>query len=127
MLSQVTYQTSHGQLLDLITAPPGTVDLSRYSMDAYLRIITYKTAFYTFYLPVACGMVLAGLTSPESFELAESICIDIGRYFQVSSDQAQSLVCLNIKLNQMEASLTVTVGHQRLHLQTGRDTCMLNH
>eukprot|EP00877_Chromochloris_zofingiensis_P000555 jgi/Chrzof1/104/Cz01g03190.t1 len=86
LFHEVTYQTSHGQLLDLITAPPGTVDLSRYSMDAYLRIITYKTAFYTFYLPVACGMVLAGLTSPESFELAESICIDIGRYFQIQDD-----------------------------------------
>jgi geranylgeranyl pyrophosphate synthase len=24
-------------------------------MDNYLRIITYKTAFYTFYLPVAAG------------------------------------------------------------------------
>jgi hypothetical protein len=27
-----------------------------------MRIVTYKTAFYTFYLPVACGLVLAGIT-----------------------------------------------------------------
>jgi hypothetical protein len=30
--SQVTYQTSHGQLLDLTTAPPGHIDLGRYTM-----------------------------------------------------------------------------------------------
>lgn len=60
-LMQTTYQTAHGQLLDLTTAPPGAIDLSRYSMDAYLRIVTYKTAYYTFYLPVAAGLVLAGV------------------------------------------------------------------
>ena len=42
---KVTYQTSHGQLLDLTTAPPaGAIDLSRFTKDAYLRIVTYKTA-----------------------------------------------------------------------------------
>ncbi len=80
---QVTYQTSHGQLLDLVTAPQGTMDLSRYTMDNYMRIVTYKTAFYTFYLPVACGMVLAGVTSPEALALANNVCIEMGRYFQV--------------------------------------------
>ena len=38
------------------------VDLSRYTLAPYLRIVTYKTAYYTFYLPVACGLRLAGLT-----------------------------------------------------------------
>lgn len=43
--------------------PPAVqVDLSRYTLDTYLRIVTYKTAFYTFYLPVACGLRLAGVT-----------------------------------------------------------------
>jgi hypothetical protein len=59
------------------------VDLSRFTMDAYLRIVTYKTAFYTFYLPVACGMVLAGKAQPEALKLANDICIEMGRYFQV--------------------------------------------
>jgi hypothetical protein len=59
------------------------VDLSRFTMDAYLRIVTYKTAFYTFYLPVACGMVLAGKAQHEALALANDICIEMGRYFQV--------------------------------------------
>ncbi|WIA39084.1 hypothetical protein OEZ86_005226 [Tetradesmus obliquus] len=83
---ETTYQTSHGQLLDLTTAPPGHIDLSRYSMDAYLRIVTYKTAFYTFYLPVAAGLVLAGEARPAAFELAKSICVEMGQYFQIQDD-----------------------------------------
>lgn len=57
----MTFQTSHGQLLDLTTAPIGSVDLAKYTSDNYLRIVTFKTAYYSFYLPVACGMVLAGI------------------------------------------------------------------
>lgn len=38
------------------------MDLSRYTLDTYLRIVTYKTAYYTFYLPVAAGLRLAGVT-----------------------------------------------------------------
>lgn len=92
--TQTTYQTSHGQLLDLTTAPPGTIDLSRYTMDNYLRIITYKTAFYTFYLPVAAGLVLAGETRPEAFALSQQICVDMGQYFQVPF---QLLLCAQRK------------------------------
>ncbi|KAF6256016.1 isoprenoid synthase domain-containing protein [Scenedesmus sp. NREL 46B-D3] len=83
---ETTYQTSHGQLLDLTTAPPGSIDLSRYTMDSYLRIVTYKTAFYTFYLPVASGLVLAGETRPAAFDLARSICVTMGQYFQIQDD-----------------------------------------
>lgn len=43
-------------------SPSAQVDLSRYTLPTYMRIVTYKTAFYTFYLPVACGMRLAGVT-----------------------------------------------------------------
>eukprot|EP00775_Hariotina_reticulata_P012243 gene12243-12380_t len=83
---ETTYQTSHGQLLDLTTAPPGHIDLSRYTMDNYLRIITYKTAFYTFYLPVAAGLLLSGETRAEAFDLARQICVEMGQYFQIQDD-----------------------------------------
>jgi len=83
---ETTYQTSHGQLLDLTTAPPGAVDLSRYTMDNYLRIITYKTAYYTFYLPVACGLIMAGVTDAPALKLAQDVCIDMGQYFQIQDD-----------------------------------------
>jgi hypothetical protein len=36
-----------------------------------------------FYLPVAAGLVLAGETRAAAFDLAKSICMTIGQYFQV--------------------------------------------
>ncbi|KAI8467621.1 MAG: farnesyl diphosphate synthase [Monoraphidium minutum] len=87
LFHEVTYQTSHGQLLDLTTAPPaGAIDLSRFTKDAYMRIVTYKTAYYTFWLPVACGLLLAGETRPEALDLARDICVEIGQYFQIQDD-----------------------------------------
>jgi farnesyl diphosphate synthase len=61
------------------------VDLSRYTLETYMRIVTYKTAYYSFYLPVACGLVLAGKADPANLELAQRICLQMGQYFQVSS------------------------------------------
>jgi farnesyl diphosphate synthase len=86
LFHDVTYQTAHGQLLDTTTAPIGTVDLARYTPATYDRIVTYKTAFYTFYLPVACGLRLAGATDPAAYALAEDICVRMGRYFQIQDD-----------------------------------------
>ncbi|GLI70600.1 hypothetical protein VaNZ11_015530 [Volvox africanus] len=86
LFHEVTFQTSHGQLLDLTTAPIGSVDLSKYTSDNYMRIVTYKTAYYSFYLPVACGMVLAGIENPAAFDLAQKICVEMGQYFQIQDD-----------------------------------------
>lgn len=62
------------------------VDLSRYTLPTYLRIVTYKTAFYSFYLPVAYGMVLCGITNPKAYQLALDICVEMGQYFQVCAN-----------------------------------------
>jgi farnesyl diphosphate synthase len=35
---ETTHQTAHGQLLDLITAPMGSVDLRKYTLTRYGRI-----------------------------------------------------------------------------------------
>ena len=86
LFHEVTHQTAHGQLLDTTTAPIGTVDLTRYTLDTYMRIVTYKTAFYTFYLPVACGLRLAGITDAAAYKLAEEICVTMGQYFQIQDD-----------------------------------------
>lgn len=82
----MTYQTASGQLIDLITAPIGVVDLSKYTMEAYMRIVTYKTAFYTFYLPAACAMRLCGVKDEAAYEKANEICIKLGQFFQIQDD-----------------------------------------
>jgi len=53
---QVTLQTITGQTLDLITAPTDHIDFSNYTIERYNAIVKYKTAFYSFYLPVALAM-----------------------------------------------------------------------
>ncbi|CAL5218960.1 g713 [Coccomyxa viridis] len=83
---ETTHQTAHGQLLDITTAPIGTVDLSKYTEDTYMRIVTYKTAFYSFYLPVVCGLLVGGTTFQDAFAVAKDICIEMGRYFQIQDD-----------------------------------------
>ena len=62
---------------------PHQVDLSRYTIDTYMRIVTYKTAFYSFYLPVRCGMIMAGIKDDEATKVAKDILIEMGQYFQV--------------------------------------------
>jgi farnesyl diphosphate synthase len=51
-----------------------------------MRIVTYKTAFYTFYLPIACGLRLQGTSDPKAYAIAEDICKTMGQYFQIQDD-----------------------------------------
>lgn len=72
-----------GQLHDLITAPEDNVDLTRFSLEKYKLIVKYKTAYYSFYLPVAEAMIMAGETDPAKFQAAEKILLMMGEYFQI--------------------------------------------
>ncbi|KAJ1556862.1 Farnesyl pyrophosphate synthetase, partial [Nowakowskiella sp. JEL0078] len=49
-------------------------------------IVEYKTAYYSFYLPVAAAMQLVGIKNEESYEIAKSILLPLGEYFQVQDD-----------------------------------------
>jgi farnesyl diphosphate synthase len=83
----VIQKTEVGQLLDLTSQPMGQpADLERFTLQRYQQIVKYKTAYYTFYLPVAMGMITSGLASPEAFATAERICCSMGEYFQIQDD-----------------------------------------
>ncbi|GMH37509.1 hypothetical protein BSKO_05382 [Bryopsis sp. KO-2023] len=86
LFHETTAQTAHGQMLDLITSPPDKVDLTRYTVENYFNIITFKTAYYSFYLPIACGLLIAGISDPACFDMAKQILIPMGQYFQVQDD-----------------------------------------
>ena len=75
-------------------------------MDRYSDIVKYKTSYYSFVSPVVLGMTLvhdrvllfkglhlslhtlfkAGTKDPKAFELAESILLEMGHFFQVQDD-----------------------------------------
>ena len=56
---QITLNTVNGQCLDMTVAPPpGCVDFTKYTLEKYKAIVKWKTAFYSFYLPVAIAMYM---------------------------------------------------------------------
>jgi len=80
---QSSYQTEIGQTLDLITAPQGNVDLGRFTEKRYKSIVKYKTAFYSFYLPVAAAMYMAGIDGEKEHANAKKILLEMGEFFQI--------------------------------------------
>lgn len=86
LFHEVTFQTEMGQLLDLITAPEDHVDLSKFSLDKHSFIVIYKTAFYSFYLPVALAMYMAGINDEKDLKQAHDVLIPLGEYFQIQDD-----------------------------------------
>lgn len=86
LFHETTWQTELGQLCDLITAPEDKVDLDNFSMEKYMFIVTYKTAYYSFYLPVALALHYLQLATPENLRQAHDILIPLGQYFQVQDD-----------------------------------------
>jgi len=45
-------------MIDLITTFEGEKDLAKYSLSIHRRIVQYKTAYYSFYLPVSMDSLL---------------------------------------------------------------------
>ncbi|KAL2001351.1 hypothetical protein VTN02DRAFT_1868 [Thermoascus thermophilus] len=86
LFHEITWQTELGQLCDLITAPEDNVNLNNFSMDKYMFIVTYKTAYYSFYLPVALALHYLQLATPDNLRQAHDILIPLGQYFQIQDD-----------------------------------------
>jgi len=84
LFHETSYQTELGQLLDLTQPPRG--DFSAFTLDNYKKIVKYKTAYYSFYLPVALAMLMAGISSKPAFEAAKEILLPMGEYFQIQDD-----------------------------------------
>jgi len=84
LFHEVSYQTELGQLLDLTQPPRG--DFTAFTLDNYKKIVKYKTAYYSFYLPVALAMLMAGVTSRPAFDAAQDILLPMGEYFQIQDD-----------------------------------------
>ncbi|RFU74910.1 farnesyl pyrophosphate synthase [Trichoderma arundinaceum] len=84
LFHETTFQTEMGQLCDLLMAPKDGLD--HFSMDKYRFIVVYKTAYYSFYLPVALALYFLGLATPKNLQQASSILIPMGEYFQIQDD-----------------------------------------
>ncbi|QBM89527.1 farnesyl diphosphate synthase [Metschnikowia aff. pulcherrima] len=86
LFHEVTFQTELGQLLDLVTADEEHVDLSKFSLEKHSFIVRFKTAYYSFYLPVALAMYTCGINSEEDLAQVKDVLIPLGEYFQIQDD-----------------------------------------
>ncbi|KAI9822547.1 MAG: Farnesyl pyrophosphate synthetase [Pycnora praestabilis] len=86
LFHEVSFQTELGQLCDLLTAPEDKVDLDNFSMEKYTFIVIFKTAYYSFYLPVALSLHQVGLATAKNLQQAQDILIPLGEYFQIQDD-----------------------------------------
>lgn len=75
--------TSIGQYLDVTMERRQKSDYSLFTIERYNAIVKYKTAYYTYQLPVGLGMVLANIFDPLLHKKAEEICLEIGKFFQI--------------------------------------------
>ena len=73
--------------MDLTSQPQtGGIDLERFTMARLTKIFKYKTAFYSFYLPVALAMIQAGITDRSLYNKAREVLCIMGEYFQIQDD-----------------------------------------
>eukprot|EP01006_Ploeotia_vitrea_P041640 TRINITY_DN66558_c0_g1_i1.p1 TRINITY_DN66558_c0_g1~~TRINITY_DN66558_c0_g1_i1.p1 ORF type:complete len:311 (+),score=186.28 TRINITY_DN66558_c0_g1_i1:420-1352(+) len=89
MYHEVSYQTQLGQMIDLLSQPQGKKGievLNRFSLDMHTKIVQYKTAYYTFYLPMASAMVVCGMNSARELKVANDLSVALGVKFQIEDD-----------------------------------------
>ena len=55
-MMETTFQTELGQLLDTMC---DNLEISDFSLERWTAIVTYKTAFYSFYLTLTLTLTLA--------------------------------------------------------------------
>jgi len=83
LMLETSFQTECGQLLDTLCM---NLDLPDFTLERWTSIVKYKTAFYSFYLPVAMGMIVAGISDKAEFDAARDILLIMGIYFQAQDD-----------------------------------------
>ncbi|KAL3309556.1 hypothetical protein Ciccas_011898 [Cichlidogyrus casuarinus] len=89
LFHDIAFRTCMGQGLDIVSSAQ---DRSRagwikeMTAEKNRMIMTWKTAMYTYYLPIAAGMILADVTDESMLERVKEVSIQLGTYFQIQDD-----------------------------------------
>ncbi|KAL4972281.1 terpenoid synthase [Aspergillus desertorum] len=88
LFHEMSFRIGLGQTYDMLVAPQEsvTVNFAAFSRATYNQIVAYKTAYYSFHLPVALAMLYCRCASTRNLEQAERILVAMGTYFQVQDD-----------------------------------------
>ncbi|PON90320.1 Polyprenyl synthetase [Trema orientale] len=85
LFNEVEFQTLSGQMIDLISGIEGERDLSKFTFSLHRRIAQYKTSYYSFYLSVACALLMSGEHLDKHLDV-KNILVEMGIYYQVQDD-----------------------------------------
>ncbi|KAJ9463464.1 Farnesyl pyrophosphate synthase [Diplonema papillatum] len=83
LFNTTCFQTECGQLMDTLCA---NLSLTDFTIARWEQVVTYKTAFYSFYLPVAAAMIVTGITDRAAYDRTREILLIMGAYFQAQDD-----------------------------------------
>lgn len=82
LFNEVSFQTEIGQACDLTaTGLPNDSWIEKHSFTAI-----YKTAYYSFYLPVALALFFCDKATEDNLQTAKEILLLMGEYFQIQDD-----------------------------------------
>lgn len=82
---------SIGHYLEKSMAKTDKPDLSMFTMENYEAITKYKTAYYTFQMPVSLALLMTGIEDPETHRQAKTILLGMGEFFQIQVSIASSI------------------------------------
>ncbi|XP_065204418.1 farnesyl pyrophosphate synthase-like [Planococcus citri] len=82
------FKTSMGQLSEILMCRTfqETRKFDTFTIDRYNTITKYKTSYYSFHLPVALSMYMAGINDPEVHRQVKYILLEMGHYYQIQDD-----------------------------------------
>ncbi|KAF3401964.1 Farnesyl pyrophosphate synthase [Penicillium rolfsii] len=84
LFNEAAFRTELGQLADMTISEE--CNLAEMTMERYAFIAENKTAFYSFYLPVALALQYFLYATEQNLEVARGILLRMGWYFQVQDD-----------------------------------------
>ncbi|WBW71853.1 ER farnesyl pyrophosphate synthetase Erg20 [Schizosaccharomyces osmophilus] len=85
LFREVTFLTELGEQKDLLSSAEAQRVFS-FDLKNYDFIVTYKTAFYSFYLPVKCALLLSGNFNERADATTKRLSKLLGYYFQAQDD-----------------------------------------
>merc|ERR1711865_1209331 len=83
LFQETTWETECGQMLDTLCM---NLELKDFTLDRWTQIVQYKTSYYSFYCPVALGMIVGGVKDVKAYDAAREILVTMGIYFQAQDD-----------------------------------------
>lgn len=86
LFHKMALKTAMGHCLDTHCHREGRPNLDIFTMDRYSSIARYKTSYYSFKMPVALAMYLAGIYRPELHRQSKHVLLEIGHFLQVQDD-----------------------------------------